>query len=458
MKSDLGISVSTRRQSNAARRPTLDRRSGILPLLALAGITLIFIVLSSLIAYRTPAWESADEPSHVQNIETLVSGHWYGIDSRCGLGKAAVYCTGTEPQQAPLYYLLLAGWQKIVGVPAHAPFKGVVNGAYFFGKPSLYLNHSASDHHFLMWLRLPNVFFGALTILVTFAAVRLLTPDPWTPVVAASLVAFLPHFAFLSSFVTNDNLANLLGAVLVLASVRFLMKPSLWRIALVGAVFGLLVITKLSALPVGIVIIVLAAMAPSWSRRFAQLAVGGGATLALSLWYLVQNTVRYGSPLAGGASTRYLEKVGGLGTLDGKPYKVSDPFSLIFLQVPGRFLHSFWYQSDWNAFHWPLPVDIIFLVATLLALAGLIRYNVDTRVLVTLGVIVIAGLLAVWILAFQSATYEGKYAIVSISAMAGLVALGVERWRLPVRFLLPAVGLASILWAIQTDVISVRWP
>ena len=42
---------------------------------ALVGIILMFIALGTLIAFKTPAYESADEPGHVQNIETLVAGH-----------------------------------------------------------------------------------------------------------------------------------------------------------------------------------------------------------------------------------------------------------------------------------------------------------------------------------------------------------------------------------------------
>jgi hypothetical protein len=38
-------------------------------------VILIFVALGSLIAIKTPAYESADEPGHVQNIETLVSGY-----------------------------------------------------------------------------------------------------------------------------------------------------------------------------------------------------------------------------------------------------------------------------------------------------------------------------------------------------------------------------------------------
>ena len=36
----------------------------------------------------------------------------------------------------------------------------------------------------------------------------------WTPVVAASLMAFVPRSVFLSAYVTNDSLVNLLAAVL----------------------------------------------------------------------------------------------------------------------------------------------------------------------------------------------------------------------------------------------------
>ena len=84
---------------------------------------LVFIALGTFIAFKTPAYESDDnEPSHVQNIEMLVSGHWYGIPSNCSYAphpfSVVTRCAGAEPQQAPLYYLILAGWQRAVGLPA----------------------------------------------------------------------------------------------------------------------------------------------------------------------------------------------------------------------------------------------------------------------------------------------------------------------------------------------------
>jgi hypothetical protein len=94
------------------------------PTAALLGILAGFIALASFIALKTPAWESVDEPSHVQNIEALVSGHWYGMNSNCQLRLFVakpyfVHCSGLEAQQAPLYYLVLAGWQTLVGLPPH---------------------------------------------------------------------------------------------------------------------------------------------------------------------------------------------------------------------------------------------------------------------------------------------------------------------------------------------------
>jgi hypothetical protein len=91
------------------------------------------------------------------------------------------------------------------------------------------------------------------------------------------------------------------------------------------------------------------------------------------------------------------------------------------------------------------------------ALAGLIGRHVRSRYLIVLGSIVALALLSVWITAFQTFGYQGRYAYVGLTAMAALAALGLERWQLPVRFILPAAGLLGVLVALQTDVLAVHW-
>ena len=424
---------------------------------ALVGIIASFVALSTFIAIKTPAYEANDEPSHVQNIETLVSGHWFGMNSKCAWTPfGLVQCSGTEAQQAPLYYLILAGWQNVIGLPAHLPYHGEANAP--FGLPrQFFLHHSAADLRFLLWLRIPSVIFGALTVLFTFFAVRLITSNPWTPVLSASFVAFLPRFVFLSAFVTNDNLANLLGAILVFLALKFTRAPTGWRMAAVGAVLGLLVTTKLSALPLAVVLVALPSLVPGWKRRTELFGVGLLAAVGVSGWYLIQNTVRYGDPLASTASTRYLAQVGGLGTYVGLPYKVEHPLTLVFVEVPRRVINAFWYQSGWNQFHWAWPVNLLFWLVLTAALTGLIHRGIDRGVIVALTTIAIAGFLSVWILAFQTATYEPRYALVGVAAIAALASLGSERWRLSVRLLLPAMGLCGTLIAIQGNVLAVHW-
>jgi hypothetical protein len=266
----------------------------------------------------------------------------------------------------------------------------------------------------------------------------------------------LPRFVFLSAFVTNDNLVDFLGAVLVLLALRYARRPSAWRMAWVGFTFGLLVATKLSALPLGLILLVLPLMAKGWKRRAGFLAIGVASAFSTCGWYLIQNTVRYGDPLARAASVRYLIQVGGLGTIL-TPYVVANPWALIFVQVPQRILTTFWYQSGWDQFHWSWPVGLVFSLVLLLALVGLIGVHLDRRVLAILWTITVAGFLSVWIVAFQTKTYEARYVFVGLAAIAALAALGLERWKLPVRFVLPAMGLIGTLVAIQQDVLAVHW-
>ncbi len=435
-----------------------------LPVAVLGAVVLAFVVLGTVIAVKTPAWESADEPAHVMNVEALASGHWYGIDSRCRIVRItprierSPECQGPEAQQAPLYYLVMAGWQRLTGVPVRHVTEPPPSAAYVFGlSKEFYAHHSSSAHRFLLWFRIPNVLIGSATVVLAFFACRLATRDQWSPVVAAALVAFEPRFLFLSAFVTNDNLVDLLGALLALVALWCSRRPSVARMAAVGAVVGLLVTTKLSTIPVAIVLLGLAAFVRPWKERLLGLAAGVGSALVVSSWYLVQNAVRYGDPLARAASSRYLDILGGVGTLL-VPYRVTDPLHLVFLDVPSRVVKTVWYQSGWNQFHWSWPVDVA-ITAVVLAciLSAVTRRGVPAKVSRVLGSLVLGGLLSVWVLAFQTATYQGRYALVALAAFAVWVALGLERWCLPVRFSLPTVAFAGCLVALSSDVLSVNW-
>ena len=411
---------------------------------ALILVVFGFITLASVVAVKTPPWQSSDEPEHVRNIETLVSGHWYGMNGDCRpnpLRAGLLSCAGDEAQQAPLYYIVLAAWQDFVGLPAEPP-------------PQIY-----PDQGFLLWLRFANVVMGAATVVMTFFAARLIARDTWTPVIAAALVAFFPRFVFLSSFVTNDNLVILLGAALTFCSLRFSQRvTSGWMIA-TGVVFGLLLTTKLSVLPLALIVPLLALLAPTWRRRLWLLLCGCLSALAVSAWYLIENWVRYGDPLARHASAVYLARIGGVNNVFGVPipYVVKDPLHLVFVDVPKNIVTVFWYQSDWNRLHWSTPVGTIITCVVAALLLSLIHQRISRRVLLVLGAISVLSFACVWILAFQTATYQARYALVGISAMATLVALALQRCPTAARWIVPAAGLVGCLIAIHHDVLGVHW-
>ena len=387
---------------------------------ALASVLVAFVGLSLVVAFKTPVALSNDEPDHVQNIETLVAGHWYGMHlgpvkvvriygRTINVGKSS----GTEAHQPPLYYLTLAGFQWLLRAPTQAPQQL----SYLFSGPN----------SLLMLLRVLNIVLGALTVWFTFLAARIITTDQWTPVVAASTIGFVPRFMFLSAFVTNDNLVNLLGAILTFVALRYTVSPTRWRMAMVGSIIGLLVATKLSAVPLAVVVLVLAIRQREWFRRAESFTIGLVASVIVCGWFLVQNTIRYGSPLATRASQLYLTQIGGTGMPYGVEYRVTDPVKLILVDVPGRFLHAFFYGSAVDhAFlkSLPLPVSLAFWLILAFALASLFGRHISTWVLLVLGTLTVTALLSVWIVAFQTNTYDPRLALVGMPAIACLAALG----------------------------------
>lgn len=436
------------------------------PRSALALVALLFVVLALLVAGLTPPWEANDEPDHVQNVETLVSGHLYRIERG----------SGAEPHQPPLYYLALAGWQRALGL---GPFRPApVYGCNFFVRRCKHVfRHDipadGSDQRHVMLLRLPGVLLGCLAVLLTALAARRITADPWTPVVAAATVAFVPRFVFLSGVVNNDNLANALaGAATVLALVavtgrRRDRRARVLLAASLGVVLGLLLLTKETALSLAPGMLI-AAYLSGRNRRDGLCLAGVLAAVALlvgSPW-LIHNAVAYGDPLALARTHQYL---GGLSVVPGHGaliFLVGPPLEVIFQTAPRTFFRGFWYESGWTAFRWPWWAYVPFWLLTFGALSGLTWGRSRTKaprgdrrraVLIVLVALVLVPVATFWALGLSTNTAQARLVFVGLPAFGCLIALGLEGLALPVaaRFALPALGAIGTMIAIRQDVVRV---
>ena len=409
------------------------------PKAALVAIVLCSAFASVVIAWKTPAWESNDEPDHVRNVETLVRGRWYRIEKNAGY----------SPHQPPLYYLMLAGWQKALRMKAELPHPQqgdavVANGQFGHAQP-----REAHDHRRLLLLRLPSVVLGALTILFTARTARALGADPWMETAAAATVATIPKFVFSASFVNNDVLATTLGALATLLVVRLWRNNSVSRRLAIGLglTCGALLETKLSAIPlVGVI-----GLAVIWRLRRAWrgvLAVAVPAAL-VSAPLFVSNQRRYGDPLAAKASIDYFRS--------WIPALVAVPrtFDWFGKTVASGAATSFWYTSGWNQFRWQAKTYVpLWALSVAGGLGNIVRRRPRIPGNGLLCALVLGAASSIWVLAYSTTQWQARVAFPGLTAFGALIALGWQKWRTPtwMAFMLPTLSAIGTLYAIKADV------
>lgn len=426
------------------------------PLRVLAVVLVSFTLLSGAVLALTPPWESNDEPDHVRNVETLADGHWYRITPDSGF----------ESHQAPLYYLLLAGYQKLARLPVRMPdgelgpiADNQQHGNYLHNIPQ-----DGSDQRWLDVLRLPGIVMGLLAICFTYVAAGRVSRDRWTPAVAAAIVAGVPRLDFLSAVVNNDNLSNLLGAAGLALALALLARPPatharrLAGACGVGVLVGLLVLTKVTnALPAVGLFLAVFLLAPTRREGLKLLAACALAALAVCGWWLIQNQVRYGDPLAASAAREHLK------ALFPPLFQIAGPAKRIFIEIPRGIYKSFWYVSGYNQFEWRWFWYLPFWIGAAVGIAGLFAKTRSTTwhvpavrgALAVLSVVAAGAFAIVWVLGLETSTEQARVAFVGLPAIATLLALGYERLGIPVasRFALPLLGLIGTLAAIRYSVI-----
>ena len=450
----------------------------------------LFVLLTLALSVLVPAWEANDEPDHFRNVQTLVSGRWYRMEP--GAGYSA--------HQAPLYYLGLAALQRIAGLSTFTP--ALVDNPK---RPQLglFVHNDADSQRRVTLLRFPGIILGALTIWLTRRVARRAGLGDWSSVLAAAIVATLPRFVFLSSAINNDNLVITLGALATLLAVGLVRDETITarRLFGFGAVLGLMLETKLSAIPI-VVALAVGVVIARWSKHRGwnvtkSLLVIAAGTLLLAAPIVLSNQLRYGDPMASKASVDYFREL--LPPLVAVP-RTWDWFGVA---VSSGFATSFWYVSGWNQFRWKAET---YVPLWLLASVGLLGCFVKQRkaegghttasskkaspivsrtssqrssksalkvgapdapdtetpkgIVGLLAGTAVASVSVVWILATQTTQWQARTSYPGLAAFATLISIGYRRLRIPtaLQCLLPALTLVGTLYAIHADVINRYFP
>jgi hypothetical protein len=252
----------------------------------LAGLLLLALAHGLAYALIVPLWQMPDEPMLFE---------YAALTAELGRPPSA-----SEHSPAVERRLLDAlrqdgFWRWTVGrSPAAAPATLADAQAIFFmprqvgGDPPVYFllaalplrltaGWSASAQARL--LRLLGALLLPASVLLTYLAARELAPGP-LPLAAGALVALQPMHAFIGAAVSNDGLANALGAGMCWLLVRAAGGGRPWRgLAALAALTGLALLVKRSALAY---LLIVALLAAALAVRASVRALGDRRRLALA--------------------------------------------------------------------------------------------------------------------------------------------------------------------------------
>ena len=378
------------------------------------GIVLVLhLLLATLWSVTVPPFETPDEPGHARYVNFLLEHRRLPVAGEEAPGEA---------HQPPLYYAVAA---VVAGVTGSGPIPAEVRkNAHFrwYGgtQENKYLHDGDPTAGTLHRLRLLSVVLSAGTIVCVYlmGAVSGIVSRR-AAAIAAGVAAFIPQFSFVSGSLNNDNLANLLSAA-ALTCLVFGMRAGAglrpWGLA--GLFTGLGLLTKftgLAMIPCGLLAI--------WIHRGAGRQRAAAAFLVPALLtpapLLIRNAMVLGDALGAGAQVRTLPNL-----LD--PKGLSDAYFVT--EFPVVLFESFWGRFGWMSFRAPTGLYLIALVATIIALTGLLISRrgaaaSQTRILFGAAIVIQIAQVAIYNLTFTQA--QGRFLFPVIGPVALLVCAGI---------------------------------
>jgi 4-amino-4-deoxy-L-arabinose transferase-like glycosyltransferase len=250
----------------------------------LAAIILIYVALASWFAVVTPYRTEGvlkyqrgsakdigapDERQHVNYIVRLANGEGFPVFN----AKDPNFYETYQSHQPPLYYVLGAGFSKIVG-------QGVQ----------------------LRWL---NVLIGVGTLLGIYYLALWGSGRAELGVLAAGIAGLLPMFLALHGAVSNDPLLFCLCTWALAFGVRFVKEQETKHLALFALCAGLGILTRTSAIGLLLVGFMIPFLLPADAKQSKVMILAAalvGPLLIASPW-LIRNNGLYGDPLAASAFT-----------------------------------------------------------------------------------------------------------------------------------------------------------
>ena len=402
--------------------------------------------------YAAPNFEASDTVQHVGMIKFIAETGALPVQSG---GHDQLY--GQEASQPPLYYLIMAAlWRAFDTADFDerylpSPFT-VIGDTSGRGNRNLviykqpYPPDVSGSSLALYAIRLLSLGMGAAAVWAVYQSARVLMPgEAGIALLAGALTAFNPQFLFISASVSNDNLVNMLAALIVWRMLLMLRDGfDARRGFMLALLIALASLAKLSGLVLGAAV----ALAAVWvllqtrDRRGFVLTLGAMLVcwLLIAGWWHARNLMLYGELF--GTSTM-LDYFGRRSITLGR---------LIVEEFQGLRVSYWAVFGAFNIvvdelFYWLM--DALALIAALGLLLFLKRRRHSPRLMAAVGFLILllalgAAALIAWSLDTWAST--GRLLFPYIAAASLLLALGIQACRIP-KLLIIAPLFAFSLYA-----------
>lgn len=229
---------------------------------------------------RSPVQDigAPDERQHVNYVARLANGEGFPVFNPKDPHLYETY----QSHQPPTYYLLAAGWSKLLGIDLS--------------------DSGISEPGNGQRLRMLNAVIGATTVAGVFFLILWGFGRPDYALAGALFAALLPMSVALSSAVSNDPLLISLCTWALALAARGVKNGWTWKlVAALGVVTGVALVTKTTAVAL-LPALLVAALVPQKTRpSLAKVGTVLSIALLVSGGWFARNQSLYGDPLAIGA-------------------------------------------------------------------------------------------------------------------------------------------------------------
>jgi len=419
----------------------MNRIADILKHWALVLVLVAYLAVGMQYIVAVPEWEAPDEPAHYNYIRQLSLGQLPVIEqgdynqeyqseviSADFADSYSVEPFEYEDHQPPLYYLL---------------------------QTPLFLSTDGD----LLVLRLFSLLIGLVTVAAAYLITeQILGDDSWSPMVAASFVAFVPQHTYMMAMLNNDSLAEALIGVFMLMAVAFFARrdgaerisgrDSCWLV--MGVTLGLAFVTKVTSyylIGVAVLLLLLLYWRDRQSLLKASIRVAVPSLAIGALWW-IRNLVVYGRFDFLGLSAHDDVVIGQPRTID---WITEMGVGQTVWSFASSTFRSFWGQFGWMEVPMQPWTYWLLLVVTAVAFIGLVlelrratreqRWSegkVGAAALLTMLLFLsVAGYFYYNITFVQ---HQGRYLFAGLIPLAVGMAAGLKYFQRPIEGLLPGSG------------------